>query len=153
MTERLEVYKCAIYGNITEVLHKGKGQIWCCGLPMKLCSENTVDAAPEKHVPAVQKVDDGVNVTAGSVPHPMEAKHYIQWIEIIAETAVFRQHLKPSDPPKAAFKRPARPKSGHRRTAICTACGRRRRHRPGPARAFRHVRWSPETQTQADWSG
>lgn len=70
---------------------------------MKLYAENTVDAAKEKHVPVVEKVSGGVKVTVGSVLHPMEEKHYIEWIEIIADGKAYRQFLKPGDVPEATF--------------------------------------------------
>ena len=104
MAERMEVYKCEACGNIVEVLHGGKGDLACCGQPMKLFKANTVDAAKEKHVPVVEKTADGVTVKVGEVAHPMEEKHYIEWIEIIADGSVYRQFLKPGDAPEATFK-------------------------------------------------
>jgi superoxide reductase len=104
MAERMEIYKCEACGNIVEVLHGGKGDLACCGQPMKLFKENTVDAAKEKHVPVVEKTADGVTVKVGEVAHPMEEKHYIEWIEIIADGSVYRQFLKPGDAPEATFK-------------------------------------------------
>ncbi len=103
MAERLEVYKCDSCGNIVEVLHGGGGELVCCGEPMKLLAENTVDAAKEKHVPVVEKTSDGIKVKVGSVAHPMEAKHYIEWIEIIAGGKSFRQFLNPGEAPEATF--------------------------------------------------
>ena len=85
MAEQLEVYKCDACGNIVEVLHAGGGELVCCGEAMKLMVENTVDAAKEKHIPVIEKVDGGVKVSVGSVAHPMEEKHYIEWVEVIAE--------------------------------------------------------------------
>jgi len=72
MVETLQIYKCEVCGNIVEVLHGGKGQLICCNQPMKLFSENTVDAAKEKHVPVLEKTASGVTVKVGSVAHPME---------------------------------------------------------------------------------
>ncbi|KPJ48657.1 MAG: desulfoferrodoxin [candidate division Zixibacteria bacterium DG_27] len=103
MTERLQIYKCEICGNIVEVLHEGVGELVCCNQPMKLYRENTVDAAREKHVPVVEKTASGFKVTVGSVPHPMEEKHYIEWIEIIADGKAYRQFLKPGEAPEATF--------------------------------------------------
>ena len=103
MAQRLEVYKCELCGNIVEVLFGSDGQLVCCGQPMTLLAENTVDAAKEKHVPVIEKVDGGVKVKVGEVAHPMEEKHYIEWIEIIADGAVYRQFLKPGDAPEATF--------------------------------------------------
>lgn len=104
MAERLEVYKCEACGNIVEVLHGGEGELVCCGQPMKLFKENTVDAAKEKHVPVIEKTADGIKVKVGEVAHPMEEKHYIEWIEIIADGSVNRQFLKPGGAPEATFK-------------------------------------------------
>jgi len=103
MTKRLEVYKCDICGNIVEVLNAGEGELVCCGQAMKLLVENTVDAAKEKHVPVIEKVAGGIKVSVGSVAHPMEEKHYIQWIEIIADGRAYRQFLSPGDAPEAVF--------------------------------------------------
>ncbi len=104
MAERLEVYKCDLCGNIVEVLHGGKGELVCCGQPMKLMKENTVDAAKEKHVPVIEKIPGGYKVKVGAVAHPMEEKHYIEWIELIADGQAYRHFLKPGMTPEATFK-------------------------------------------------
>ena len=103
MAEKLQVYKCDACGNIVEVLHGGGGELVCCGEPMKLLVENTVDAAKEKHVPVIEKVDGGVKVKVGSVAHPMEDSHYIEWVEVIADGEAYRQFLNPGEAPEATF--------------------------------------------------
>lgn len=103
MADQLEVYKCATCGNIVEVLHGGAGSLVCCGETMELLDEKTADAATEKHVPVIEKVGGGLKVTVGSVPHPMEADHYIEWIELIADGKAYRQFLEPGDAPEATF--------------------------------------------------
>jgi superoxide reductase len=103
MAERLEVYKCEACGNIVEVLHGGEGELVCCGQPMVLMTENTVDAAKEKHVPVVEKIAGGFKVKVGDVPHPMEEKHYIEWVEVIADGRAYRQFLNPGQAPEATF--------------------------------------------------
>jgi superoxide reductase len=103
MAERLQVYKCELCGNIVEVLHGGEGELVCCGQAMTLLKENTVDAAKEKHVPVVEKIDGGVKIKVGGVPHPMEEKHYIEWIEVIADGKSYIQFLNPGDAPEAVF--------------------------------------------------
>lgn len=103
MTKKNEVYKCALCGNIVEVLHVGAGELVCCGQGMDLLAENSVDAAQEKHVPVIEKVANGYKVTVGSVPHPMEEKHYIEFIELIADGKVYRQNLNPGEAPEAFF--------------------------------------------------
>ena len=104
MTKKLQIYKCEVCGNIVEVLHEGKGELVCCGQPMKLYEENTVDAAKEKHVPVIEKIEGGYKVKVGSVAHPMEEKHFIEWIEIIADGKAYRQFLHPGEAPEAVFK-------------------------------------------------
>lgn len=103
MTERLQIYKCESCGNMVEVLHNGAGELVCCGQPMKRYEENTVEASREKHIPVIEKIDGGFKVKVGSVPHPMEEKHYIEWIEIITDGKAYRQFLKPGDAPEAVF--------------------------------------------------
>ena len=103
MAERLEVYKCEVCGNIVEVLHGGDGELVCCGQPMNRFVENTVDAAKEKHVPVIEKIAGGVKVKVGDVAHPMEEKHWIEWVEIIANGKTYRQHLNPGETPEATF--------------------------------------------------
>lgn len=103
MTELRQIYKCNVCGNIVEILHAGKGQLVCCNKPMILLAENTVDAAREKHVPVIEKADGKVTVKVGDVAHPMEEKHFIEWIEIIADGQTYRQFLNPGDKPEAIF--------------------------------------------------
>ncbi|QAZ67174.1 desulfoferrodoxin [Solidesulfovibrio carbinolicus] len=103
MAEQLEIYKCELCGNIIEVLHAGGGELVCCGQPMVLMTENTVDASKEKHVPVIEKVEGGYLVKVGGVAHPMEEKHYIEWIELIADGKCYREFLKPGQAPEAFF--------------------------------------------------
>jgi superoxide reductase len=103
MAERLQVFKCEVCGHIVEVIHEGMGELVCCNKPMKHIVEGTVDAALEKHVPVVEKTPDGFKVTVGSVAHPMEEAHYIEWIELIADGRAYRRFLKPGDAPEATF--------------------------------------------------
>ncbi len=98
-----QVYVCAVCGNTVEVLHAGGGTLTCCNQPMSLQVENTVDASKEKHTPVIEQVAGGYTVTVGSIPHPMEEKHYIQWIELLADGKAYRQLLQPGDAPRATF--------------------------------------------------
>lgn len=90
-----QVYKCSVCGNIVEVSHVGGGELVCCGQPMIFQVENTVDASLEKHVPVVTAVGDKVNVKVGAVAHPMDADHYIEFIEVLTTTRIYRKYLKP----------------------------------------------------------
>ena len=104
MTKLREIYECEICGNIVEVIHAGVGELVCCGQPMKLQEEKTEDAATEKHVPYIEKTANGVRVKVGqNQDHPMEEKHYIEWIQILVEGNTYRKFLKPGDKPEAAF--------------------------------------------------
>ena len=103
VSERLQVYKCESCGAMVQMLHASGCEPACCGAPMKLMAENSVDAAKEKHVPVIEISDGVVKVTVGSVLHPMEEKHYIEWIEVIAGDKAYRQFLKPGEAPEAVF--------------------------------------------------
>jgi superoxide reductase len=103
MANRLEIWKCESCGIIVEVLRGGVGELVCCGKPMKLFKENTVEASKEKHIPLIEKLSNGYKVTVGSVLHPMEEKHYIEWIELVVGEVAYRQFLKPGQPPVAVF--------------------------------------------------
>ncbi len=103
MAERFQVYKCEACGNIVEVLEGGGGTLVCCGQDMVLFEENTVDAAKEKHVPVIEKIEGGFKVKVGEVAHPMEEKHYIQWIEVIADGKSYCRFLAAGDAPEATF--------------------------------------------------
>ncbi|OYT36445.1 desulfoferrodoxin [Candidatus Pacearchaeota archaeon ex4484_71] len=100
MTNKKEIYKCEICGNIIEIIHNGKGEISCCGKPMVLKKENSIDASTEKHVPKIE----GKKVIVGFTPHPMDENHSIEWIEATGEgDKIERIHLHPSEKPEAIF--------------------------------------------------
>jgi superoxide reductase len=106
MAEKMGIYKCGKCGNIVQVLHGETPPVMCCGQPMDRLVENTVDAAKEKHVPVIEKIQGGYVVKVGSVPHPMGNDHWIEWIELVSEdnTFVQRQMLTPTSAPQAEFK-------------------------------------------------
>ena len=104
MTELREIYKCEVCGNIVEVLHTGVGELVCCDEPMQKQDPKTEDTSKEKHVPYIQNTDEGILVKIGeNQDHPMEEKHYIEWIQLIADGKVYRQFLQPKDSPQALF--------------------------------------------------
>ena len=103
MTAKKQIYRCNVCGNIVEVLHAGQGELVCCGQPMELLQAKTADEGKEKHVPVIEASDKGVKVKVGSVPHPMEEKHYIEWVEVTTDDDGCRQFLKPGDKPEAEF--------------------------------------------------
>lgn len=99
----LDVFKCQKCGKIVMVVSDGDGQLACCGVPMVRQVENTVDASTEKHVPVVEPHPNGILVKVGSVPHPMEAAHHIQWIEVMSGPWLYVKGLKPGEKPEAVF--------------------------------------------------
>lgn len=103
MTVKNQIYKCNICGNMIEMVHTGVGQLVCCGQPMELLKEKTEEEGREKHVPVIERTENGVKVKVGSILHPMEEKHYIEWIEIIVDGKVYKKFLKPGDSPEAEF--------------------------------------------------
>lgn len=104
MTELGAIYTCKVCGNRVEVIHKGAGELVCCGQAMKLEQAGTSDGAAEKHVPVIEKVSGGYRVKVGSVEHPSTEAHYIEWIELICACGkVQRKYLKPGDKPEAFF--------------------------------------------------
>ena len=105
MATKREVYKCEVCGNIVEVLHGGQGDLVCCGENMKLMAPQGAAAeGKEKHVPVVEAADGVATVKVGSNPHPMEEKHYIEWVEIIDGEQSCRHYLQPGQSPDAFFK-------------------------------------------------
>ncbi len=102
-TKKLQVFKCDLCGNMVESVHEGGGELNCCGQAMTAFEENTVDAAKEKHVPVVEKIDGGYRVKVGDVAHPMGDDHYIEWIELIAGGKAYREFLEPGAVPEATF--------------------------------------------------
>ncbi|ABR31055.1 desulfoferrodoxin [Thermosipho melanesiensis] len=104
MTRRGQVYKCEKCGNIVEVLHEGPGTLVCCGEPMKLLEEKTADSSQEKHVPFIEEIENGYRIRVGAnAMHPMEEKHYIEWIELTVDGAVYKKFLNPGEKPEAVF--------------------------------------------------
>ncbi len=103
MTKQNQIYKCNICGNIVEVLHPGQGELICCGQPMEKMEEKNKDEGQEKHVPVVEKTATGIKIKVGSIPHPMEEEHFIEWIELIIGDKIYRKFLKPGQAPEAMF--------------------------------------------------
>jgi len=104
MLKKNQFYKCAICGNIVEVLHVGGGTLVCCGQPMNLLEESTADTSVEKHVPFINKTGSGYIVKVGEKQdHPMIDAHFIEWIELDTDKATYRKFLKPGDKPEAEF--------------------------------------------------
>ena len=98
-----QVYRCSVCGNVVELVYVGGGTLVCCGKTMELLMEKSEDQGQEKHVPVIEKTASGYRVNVGSVPHPMEDKHYIAFIELVGDGRVYRQYLKPADKPVAEF--------------------------------------------------
>ncbi len=104
MTKKFKVYKCEICGNIVEVIHEGKGELICCNKPMVLMEEKTADSSIEKHVPFIKRESNGYRVRVGeNAAHPMEEKHFIEWIELNVDGNIYKKYLSPGNEPEAFF--------------------------------------------------
>lgn len=120
MTQKNQIYRCDICGIITEVLQDGIGQLVCCGKKMQLVEGRGIEPSMAQFSPVLKKEGEGFRVKIGEVPHPMETNHYIKWIEIISDSAVYRKALKPGDKPEAYFALEAEKVSAR---AFCMNCG------------------------------
>ena len=103
MTKLRELYVCSICGNVVEVVNPGATALVCCNKPMDKLEAGIKDASLEKHVPVIEKMSDGIKVKVGSVAHPMEEKHFIQFIEVLTKEQVLRAELAPNQAPEATF--------------------------------------------------
>jgi superoxide reductase len=103
MTDKGEIYRCKVCGNIIQVLHPDVGELVCSGVPMELVTIQTGGTGEEKHVPVLEKTSEGVKVQVGEIPHPMEENHCIEWVELVADDMVFLRFLEPDDQPLAEF--------------------------------------------------
>ncbi len=99
----MEFYRCKHCGNLVMMMHKSGVPMICCGTEMEKLSENTVDAATEKHVPVWSREGNKIHVNIGSVDHPMIEAHYIQWIVLETLNGVQIKYLKPNEAPAADF--------------------------------------------------
>lgn len=100
-------YFCPICKNLVGMVHSSGVVPVCCGAPMKAIEANTVEASREKHLPEVEldvrELAVRMHVRVGSVDHPMEDAHYIEWIFVETEHGGMRRALKPGDKPEATF--------------------------------------------------
>jgi len=106
MAKRGNIFKCEVCGHVIQVQHEGSGTLVCCNQPMVEMKEKTKDEGLEKHVPIIEEREDKIMVSVGDVLHPMEEKHYIEFIELIIDEERYIQYLKPNQDPIVAFKVP-----------------------------------------------
>ena len=107
MTEKLQIYKCNICGNIVEIINPGVGELICCSVPMEqLKEQNQEDSTQEKHVPIIKMESNNKIIRVGTIAHPMEKKHYIVFIEAISSDKKYlkRKYLLPGDEPEMELK-------------------------------------------------
>ena len=96
-------YICNHCGLIVETIHESVITPSCCGTKMDELVPNTVEASGEKHIPAVTVKEDSVVVNVGSVDHPMQDIHYIEWVQLVTENGSQRKWLKPGQAPNVVF--------------------------------------------------
>ncbi len=104
MSTRNDIYKCSVCGQMVEVINGTKPLMICCKQEMEKLTENTTDAAVEKHIPVIEKIEGGYRVFVGEVEHPMVEEHWIEWIELIAGDKVYKQYFNSGQKPEAFFK-------------------------------------------------
>jgi superoxide reductase len=104
MVEKNEIYKCSVCGNVVEVVHVGGGQLVCCGKGMELMQEKTEEEGlTEKHKPVIEKTEEGTTIKVASIEHPMEEKHYIEWIEAMVDGKTIKKYLSPGEKPEMSL--------------------------------------------------
>lgn len=103
MCKEQKFYVCKHCGNIVGMILSAGVPMICCGEEMKELVPNTTEASTEKHLPVVTIVGNTVMVEIGSVPHPMEEKHYIQWVYLETKRGGQRKCLLPNEEPKVIF--------------------------------------------------
>ncbi|MDR3365095.1 MAG: desulfoferrodoxin [Clostridiales Family XIII bacterium] len=101
----VKFYKCSHCGNLLIPAIDAGVTPFCCGEKMQLLEAGATDAALEKHVPVIERGEDGKHVTVkvGSVPHPMAEEHYIQFIVLTHASRIYIAKLTPQDEPQATF--------------------------------------------------
>lgn len=99
----MKFYRCSICGQIVGIVKKADTPLICCGKPMEELIPCSTDAAYEKHVPEIRTEGYKVYVSVGSVPHPMQKEHFIEWIALETKCGNQRKMLKPETEPKACF--------------------------------------------------
>ncbi len=99
----LQISKCNTCNRIVMTVHDGTGTLVCCGAPMELQAEKANDTGKEKHTPVLVKAGTGYSVKVGSIPHPMEEGHHIEWIEVLDGPYLYVKGLKAGEKPEAFF--------------------------------------------------
>ncbi|MDO4977026.1 MAG: desulfoferrodoxin family protein [Eubacteriales bacterium] len=99
----MKFYICKHCGNIIEKINDSGAPVSCCGEQMTELIPGTSDGASEKHVPIFDINENAITVKVGTLKHPMEEVHYIEWLEIETEKGVQRKYLKPGEEPQATF--------------------------------------------------
>lgn len=101
--EEFDFYRCERCGNVVALLHRGGGTLTCCGAAMSKLVAKTGDVGMEKHVPVVKHENDKLVAVCGSVPHPMTAAHYIEWLALVSDGKVQFVYLPHEGEAKAEF--------------------------------------------------
>ena len=99
----MKFLRCKKCGQMAALLKASRCPVCCCGEPMEELVAGTTEASREKHIPVAEVRDGRVYVTVGSVPHPMEEAHYIEWIALSTSLGNQRKALMPGQAPQAVF--------------------------------------------------
>ncbi len=98
--KKLRFFKCNHCGNVVVKLVDNVVPIFCCGEKMEEIFANTIEASIEKHLPVVELKDDLVEIKVGSILHPMEESHYINFVAVETDNEYYIVSLLPGQTPE-----------------------------------------------------
>ena len=99
----MKFYRCNTCGNIITKLNDSGVPVMCCGEKVTELKPGAVDAAQEKHVPAVTVAGANITVQVGEVAHPMLEEHHIQFVAVETTNGCMIKYLSVGDEPIAHF--------------------------------------------------
>ena len=99
----MKFYICKTCGKIIAIVKETAVPTMCCGQKMEELIPGSVDASQEKHVPDVKVDGSMVEVNVGSVNHPMEEVHWIEWVQLVTDKGSYRKWLNPGEAPNVKF--------------------------------------------------
>ncbi|MBR5188475.1 MAG: desulfoferrodoxin [Clostridia bacterium] len=103
MMKHQKFYICEHCGNLIGMIYDAGVPMMCCGQKMKKLEAGVVEASHEKHVPVVKVDGNIVNVSVGSVEHPMAEEHNIAWVYLQTDQGGQRKNLEIGKAPVVRF--------------------------------------------------
>ncbi len=99
----MKFYKCTVCKKVITILNETGTDTVCCSKDMIELIPGTSDASSEKHVPVIETNGNITRVYVGTVTHPMEENHYIQWICLETSNGYQIKYLTPGQKCEASF--------------------------------------------------